>query len=611
MKILGIHDGHNSSACLLVDGKIQYCLQEERLTNIKNYAGFPTQSVRAILKAADVNLADIDIIAFGSKDLGTQCGRNDLIKGYKAQKRFSYRRVRSYILYTLLSLFKRTKAYSTFKKGRNRHRIRFLNEIGNYSFSKVCFLDHHLCHAASAYYGSHFTDEKVLVLTCDGSGDGLCATVYIADKGQLTRIAQTPAGHSIGDIYSRVTLMLGFVPLEHEYKLMGMAPYAGQQGTDTCAGIFEKYLTVDKENLCFRRNIPEPTQYIGDRLAKDCKYQRIDWICGGLQKITENLLVEWVTAAAVRTGLRKVALAGGVFMNVKANKAISQIPQLDDLFIFPSCGDESLSIGAAFYAYACQAEQTNSPVNIKPLLDIYWGLDIDDRQTQTMLKNGKNINYKYVGNPSTTVAELLSQGQIVAVCRGRMEFGARALGNRSILADPANLDCVRVINMMIKKRDFWMPFAPVMTSQRSGQYIINPKGIDSPHMMMSYDTTEKYPDMIACCQQADMTARAQIIDHDYNPAYYAILKEFEKITGRAVILNTSFNLHGYPMVNDAQQALWVFENSGLRYLLLGSYLLSKVAVNTTSTIKSDSDSGSTVPVPAAEDNFHQQLLVTR
>jgi carbamoyltransferase len=610
MKILGIHDGHNSSACLLVDGKIQYCLQEERLTNIKNYAGFPTRSVRAILKAADVNLADIDIIACSSKELGTQCGRDELIKGYKAQKRFSYRRVKNYILYTLLSLFKRTKTYSIFKKARNQYRIRFLNEIGNYSFGKVQFLDHHLCHAASAYYGSPFADEKVLVLTCDGSGDGLCATVYVADKGKLTCIAQTPAGNSIGDIYSRVTLMLGFVPLEHEYKLMGMAPYASQQGTDTCAGIFEKYLTVDKENLCFRRNISEPTQYVGDRLTRDCKYQRIDWICGGLQKTTEDLLVQWVTAAVVKTGLRKVALAGGVFMNVKANKAISQIPQIDDLFIFPSCGDESLSIGAAFYAHACQAEQTNSPVNIEPLRDIYFGFDIDDCQTQALLKN-RDINYKYVSNPSAAVAKLLSQGQIVAVCHGRMEFGARALGNRSILADPANLDCVRVINMMIKKRDFWMPFAPVMTSQRSDEYIINPKGIDSPHMMMSYDTTEKYPDMIACCQQADMTARAQIIDQNYNPAYYAILKEFEKITGRAVILNTSFNLHGYPMVNDASQALWVFENSGLQYLLLGNYLLSKVTVNATGTIKSDSDNSSAVPVPAADDSSHHKLLITR
>jgi carbamoyltransferase len=611
MKILGIHDGHNSSACLLVDGKIQYCLQEERLTGIKNYAGFPAQSVRAILKAANINLADIDIIAFGSKELGTQCSRDDLIKGYKAQKRFSYRRARNYTCHTLLSLFKRTKTYSIFKKARNQHRIRFLNEIGNYSFSKVQFLDHHLCHAASAYYGSPFANEKVLVLTCDGSGDGTCAAVYIGDQGKLTRIARTPTGNSMGDIYSRVTLMLGFVPLEHEYKLMGMAPYAGQQGTDTCAGIFGKYLTVDKENLCFRRNISEPTQYIGDRLTKDCKYQRIDWICGGLQKTTEDLLVEWVTAAVSKTHLRKVALAGGVFMNVKANKAISQIPQIDDLFIFPSCSDESLSIGAAFYAYACNAEQTNSPVNIKPLRDVYWGFDIDDRQTQALLKNRDNINYKYVSNPSAVVAELLSRGQIVAVCHGRMEFGARALGNRSILADPANLDCVRVINMMIKKRDFWMPFAPVMTRRRSNQYIINPKGIDSPHMMMSYDTTEKYPDMIACCQQADMTARAQIIDHDYNPTYYAILKEFEKITGRAVILNTSFNLHGYPMVNDAQQALWVFENSGLRYLLLGNYLVSKVAVNTTSPAKSDFDNSSAVPVSAAEDGSHRKLLIAR
>jgi len=156
-----------------------------------------------------------------------------------------------------------------------------------------------------------------------------------------------------------------------------------------------------------------------------------------------------------------------------------------------------------------------------------------------------------------------------------MEFGARALGNRSILADPSNQDCVRVINMMIKKRDFWMPFAPVVLEERQHEYIKNPKKIKSPYMMLSFDSTEKRNEYMAGVHQADLTARAQIINSDYNPNYYKVLKEFEKITGRAVLLNTSFNLHGYPMVNTPEDALWVFENSGLEYLALGNLMVTK------------------------------------
>jgi len=173
------------------------------------------------------------------------------------------------------------------------------------------------------------------------------------------------------------------------------------------------------------------------------------------------------------------------------------------------------------------------------------------------------------------IAELLIKGEIVARCKDRMEFGARALGNRSILADASDLKCTRTINMMIKNRDFWMPFAPVIMKEREHDYIVNPKNIASPYMILSFDTTDKREDLIAAIHQADFTARPQVIEKDFNPDYYKILKEFEKNTGKGALLNTSFNLHGYPIVLGPEEAMWVFENSGLKYLALGNYLITK------------------------------------
>jgi len=182
---------------------------------------------------------------------------------------------------------------------------------------------------------------------------------------------------------------------------------------------------------------------------------------------------------------------------------------------------------------------------------------------------------KKIKNIELAVARLLAQKKIVARCKGRMEFGARALGNRSILADPANLHCLREINLLVKKRDFWMPFAPVILSERVSDYLINPKKIASPYMILSFDTTSRYKELIAAVHQADLTARPQVIDKQSNPDYYSILKEFEKITGRGALLNTSFNLHGFPIVYGPKEALEVFRDSDLKYLALGNYLLEK------------------------------------
>jgi carbamoyltransferase len=446
-------------------------------------------------------------------------------------------------------------------------------------FKKITFFDHHLCHAATAYYGSHFPrKERILVITNDGAGDGLCATVSLGENNSLQRIAKVKSIHSLAGIYSLTTKLLGFKPLEHEYKLMGMAPYSSDMGREIGYNTFRKYVSASKKKpLTFKKNIRGPVRLILPQLEKETKEMRFDWICAGLQKLTEDVLVEWIDNCLRETNTNKIALAGGIFMNVKANKKLMELNRVKDIFIFPSCADETVSIGAAYSAYH-KYKGDNLP-QLRPINNFYLGQDFSDREVLRQLNQYQKkvkIRWKRMNNIEKAVAHLLAKKQVVARCKGRMEFGARALGNRSILADPSNLLCLREINLMVKKRDFWMPFAPVILKERAGDYIVNKKKVAAPYMILSFDTTKKYGDLIAAVHQADLTARPQIISKEMNPDYYNILKEFEKITGRGVLLNTSFNLHGLPIVCGPKEALEVLRDSGLRHLALGNYMIEKI-----------------------------------
>lgn len=564
MKVLGIHDGHNASACLLENGNISYCIQEERLTNQKNFFGFPERAIKKILELSLLSIDEIDYIAMASVHSPEPF---DVLERYRSNAR-SHRGF-------LHHMAMKTPLYSYYKFQRRKEREKDLLSIGA-NLSKVEFVDHHLCHASAAYFGAPWRDEKILVLTCDGDGDGLCAAVYTGEDSNLTKIAETKAGNSLGNIYSKTTFMLGLVPWEHEWKIMGMAPYAPPSGMKKSYEKYEKYLDVPQDALVFKRRIHEPTSLIYKRLRRDLEFHRFDWISGGVQQMTEEVLVSWVRNAINKTGAGKVALSGGVFMNVKANKRIMEIPEVEDLFVFPSCGDESNSIGAAFSVYRDKNSESGIESDISPLREIYYGPSFSDKEIiEALERNGLEIEVEKRPDIERDVASILSEGGVVARCAGRMEFGARALGNRSILADPSNQDCIRIINMMVKKRDFWMPFAPVIPAEEQHIYINNPKGISSPYMMLSFDTTNKRSEFMSGVHNADLTARAQILEESYNPKYYNIIREFKGLTGHAVLLNTSFNLHGYPVVNGPSDALWVMENSGLECLALEDYLITK------------------------------------
>ncbi len=560
--ILAVRSGHNASACIGDRSKVLFAIQEERLNREKNYWGFPALSIHACLEAVGASIKDLAAVVCPERwILSKYHSREDILNAYRRHGTL-VGRLRQRVAVPLVLTLRPNYGETEFRA------LLADQGLGNVPLS---IYDHHTAHAATAYYGLRANpNKKYLVFTCDGSGDGLCATVRVMGGGEEQMVATTPMSDTLGAVYAWVTYAMGFLPMEHEYKLMGMAPYASESATLEAAKMFEAYLGLTPNGLSFQRRIREKISDFSDRLFRDMKGRRFDYICAGLQRFTEDLLVNWTACAVKETGVRDVLVAGGVFMNVKANKRIAELPEVTSFEAFPSCSDETLTFGG----YYLEAAKRFGDAKVEPLSNFYLGDDIRDEDALQTIK-ASGLKYHRPEDMAGEVADLLISGQPVARCAGPMEFGARALGNRSILADPSNQDVVRVINQMVKKRDFWMPFAPVVLESRQHEYLVNPKNLRSPYMMMTFDTKENFRDLIAAVHNADLTCRAQLLNELINPELYRILKSFEQKTSRGVLLNTSFNLHGWPIVRTPQDAIDVLNNSGLNYLQVGNYLVHK------------------------------------
>ena len=585
INILTVYPGHNATAALLRDGKVLGIISEERFTRVKNQGGFPKESIKWLLREFNVKPSELDSVAV--------CGSQLVMSSYDIIDSKSKRRMVDALsgIYGRIE-YEAGRFYRPIYKAKamlvDRQVDRRLNmgiremltSLLKVPEEKIEFVEHHTCHAYSAYFGQTEKHEKALVLTLDGEGDDICATVSVAQGNSLRRIAKTNKHHSIGYVYSLTTSFMGMTPLEHEYKVMGLAPYAATKEQKyfmkTYDKVFKDVVFLDRKNpLVFKSRFP--TNRFLYWLKEKAVGERFDNLAGALQHFTEELVSKWVVAAVKKTGCSTVYCGGGVFMNVKMNMLLAQLPQVKMLNVFPSCGDESNPIGAGYYSYLRICNERKIEPNTMRVKDLYLGPDLDREAEEYVRK--KNLSKKYIVRKAEPklVAGLLANGEVIARSAGRMEWGARSLGNRCIMANPSDLKYVWQINEQIKMRDFWMPFAPSILPEREKDYIRNPKHIPAPYMIMAFDSTPLgVKELRAAMHQADFTLRPQVVYHEWNQRYYDIIKEFEKLTGIGGVLNTSFNLHGKPIVMTPKDAVEeVFEHSGLKHLIIGDFLISK------------------------------------
>lgn len=587
--ILGVYYGHNSTALLMRDGQVIACASEERFTGVKNYTGLPFRAISYVLTEAGISATDLEgvtvshryrapIYAVGSAGqsllMKLLVTIYRLVKVVKSAWSALSRKIPAAAWISRFFYYVSTVTVAAYVSRQER---KALAEHLNLPPSKVVAYDHHLSHAASAYYASPLNKRKTLVFTADGEGDFLSATVSVFDKNKFTRISQTAREHSLGYLYAYLTSYLGMKPNEHEYKVMGLAAYVKPEDSDPVYEKIRHAAWVNKQDLTIHTafNTMDAWYWLRQKFSGI----RFDFVACAVQRLVEDVVCEWVEAAIARTGIQEVILAGGLFMNVKINQRISKIAAIRSLFILPSCGDESSIIGSSYLRYLELAKQQSKPYSVVSIGSIYWGPQFNKQDILNelgLINAFKKYTVQKPQNMEKKIAELLAEGVVVARVAGRMEFGARALGNRSILADPRKLDVIQEINDRIKNRDFWMPFAPSILDSRQKDYLVNPKKFAAYYMMLAFDTTRKAKkELKATMHQSDCTVRPQIVTRKMNPTYYNLIEHFQSLTGVGAVLNTSFNLHGYPIVLGPKEALYVFANSGLTHLALEDYLLIK------------------------------------
>ena len=586
MIILGIADSHESHACIVRDGKLVAAVAEERLSRVKADLGYPARAVDEAMRLAGVTAEEIDHVALA----GFQA--NMFLRLYKRDALFSMkdwvRQNRDYWKPKLLEgaelddfddweMFRNLPDnleadpyYPAIARMRAAPRSEWpaiaqdvrmqaaADQLG-LPREKIAFYRHEDCHAAYGFHSSPYAREDNAVFTIEGMGDDSTATVnrYSAD-GRIEHVWKS-ADVQLGRVYRMMTLLLGMKPLQHEYKVMGLAPYGTAYHGKSTLALLRQLHSVSGYEIREERKLPDLYYSIRDELEGE----RFDGLAWGLQAWTEELLVDWIEQGLKTLDLRSLVLSGGVAQNIKAMKSVAELPNVDRLWVPPIAGDGSLAVGAAWLAH----HALRPDIPIQPFATVYLGNDCDRASTEAALKR-ENLaadGFEIVDQATPELAAgWLESGLIIARCAGRMEFGQRALGNRSILADPRRAEAVERINQKIKYRDFWMPFTPSVLDERVNSVVRNPKALLSPFMTMAFDLAPEWHGRLpAVIHPADNTVRPQMLKPEHNPGYHALISAFEASTGVPAVLNTSFNLHGEPIANGTGDALHILRNSDL------------------------------------------------
>ena len=591
MKVyLGICCSHNATASLMVNGEIIIAVMEERFTNVKNFQGYPKQSIDYCIQYAKKKNLKIDVAAFTTINLPIFHFKYPLNHFFSIEdyhnfygkefydKLLKNKNVDSY--FKKISKDKRNKEdlYIDYKK------IKPKNYFNNYALTRklhtdflkrqsqgliddIQFLDHHTCHAFYSYYSANSRKKNSCIVSIDSEGDQINQSIWLLKNNKIMNIVRNDQC-DLGRIYKFITLILNMKPEEHEFKVMGLAAYSKKNYVQKVyEEIFKNILKFKGIKIVHNKRPKNLYSF----LKKKCENIRFDNVAGALQYYLEEMIIELLKKINKKYKIRSFYFSGGVAMNVKMFNVISKLKFVDYLHVPPSAADESLCMGGCYYL----ARNERS----KPITNIYLGRDLHNNKKKINLNNLKKSfsskNYKILKNVShSTIASLLASNNIIAVARGKEEFGARALGNRSIIANPSNHEMVKKINETIKNRDFWMPFALTILKEDHKKFIKNPKNLRCEYMTMTFDTREDKTDKIySGCHTHDKTVRPQILEKKHNPAYYSLLKNFKKKTSIPALLNTSLNLHGYPVASIFKNIIFAYKNSALKYLYLNDNFL--------------------------------------
>jgi carbamoyltransferase len=554
-----IVQGQDSAAALFMDGELVAAAAEERFNRRKHSGDFPLGSINYCLAEAGLSLGAVDEVVHGFN--------------YGPHKiAYSLDRVNAQLYREVLS----PEAVA----GQIKRRL------DGFPLERVHHVDHHLAHAASAYFCSGW--EECLVLVVDGMGESQSASVYQAHAGKLEKLAAIPARDSIGILYSVVTLHLGFDFNADEYKIMGLAPYGDPE---RFRSFFERAVQLNSDGtisvplLHINRSRLEREAYAATRQHLDqflvkARFPEDDITddhrdaAAALQQCLDRVMLHICTTFGSRTGLRRLALAGGVALNCTANGRLVRCGALDDVFVQPAAGDDGSALGASAFRAAVNGEIHNRRIP-PPFLGPAYSERLIARALQHFSDQIECTQFAGLLETCEAAARLIADGYVIGWYRGRMEFGPRALGHRSILADPGHPDMRDRINAMVKMREAFRPFAPAVTLREGSRWFDVAPGTELPYMITTVDVLPQYRRQLPAVTHVDGSARLQTVSPEHNPAFHSLLEAVGKATGREMVLNTSFNVKGQPIVNTPEQALETFLNCGIDYLFLENTLVRR------------------------------------
>ncbi|MBX2963579.1 MAG: carbamoyltransferase [Cyclobacteriaceae bacterium] len=603
MKILGISAFyHDSAAAIIEDGEIIAAAQEERFTRKKHDPGFPAHAVKFCLEYAGTTIDKLDAIAFYDKPL---LKFERLLETYYA---FAPKGVSSFI--TAIPVWLREKMFL------KRLIQEELSKIENFDKNKLklLFPEHHLSHAASAYYSSPF--EESAILTIDGVGEWATASICHGTGKDVKILKELKFPHSLGLLYSAFTYFLGFKVNSGEYKLMGLAPYGvpGSEQVNQYIAIIKEKLISLKEDGSIWLNQEYFNYATGLRMVHDNKWEQLFGFktrkpedeleahhCNlglAIQHVTEEAVILMGKEAQRLTGSKNLCLAGGVALNCVANGKLLNTGIFDDVFIQPAAGDAGGALGAAQAAYHIYFEKERiAPKAMDAMKGSYLGPEFSDLDVDRVIRkyNAQAKHFTNYDELCTYVAQRIAEDNVVGWMQGRMEFGPRALGGRSILGDPRSAEMQRKLNVKIKYRESFRPFAPSVLAEDCSSYFDHKS--HSPYMLLvqsvlesrrnplppgynSFSLKDKLyhlrSDMPAITH-IDFSARIQTVHKETNPRYYQLIETFKKLTGYGVVVNTSFNVRGEPIICTPEDAYRCFMRTEMDFLVVGNYVFDKKA----------------------------------